>query len=68
MSTDALGYVVVTWNQASGRPDLETCGMYSDIDDADAERDALTSETQSAGRGERHEVCAVVPLEDGQDE
>lgn len=58
---EPLGYVVVTWNQASGQPDLETCGMHSEPGGAIAERGELRAETARSGRGERHEVCAVIP-------
>ena len=61
---DRLGFVVATFNQASGRPELDVIGLHADLDDAVYEREAMADETAAAGRGERHVVCEVVPVED----
>jgi len=61
---DPIGFVVATRNQASGRWDVETFGMWPDAESAGAERDTLTGETAAAGRGEVHRVCEVIPVGD----
>ena len=64
---DPLGFVVVTWNQVSHQPDIDTPGLHDDRETAELERDSLREQTRAIGRGERHEVCAVVQL-GGEDE
>ncbi|GII88238.1 hypothetical protein Ssi03_62280 [Sphaerisporangium siamense] len=59
---EPLGYVVVTYNQASGQPELTGYGM-SDLEAARAERDEEQVQTEAVGRGERHIVAAVVALD-----
>ena len=63
---EPIGFVVLTWNQvASLLPEQDIAGgMHYDLADAEWCRDLLTSETEDAGRGERHRVYAVVPLKD----
>ena len=62
---DRLGFVVVTWNQASNTPGLEYCDLHwgpGALDDARAEQDWKATETRRIGRRERHEVAAVMSL------
>jgi len=59
---EVLGFVVVTFNQASGQPDIDAPGL-DDWDTACLERDDRRAKTKAAGRGERHEVAAVIRLE-----
>jgi hypothetical protein len=60
---EVLGFVVVTWNQASGQPDIDAPGL-DDRDTAFIERDERRAQTKAVGRGELHEVAAVVRLEE----
>lgn len=60
---EILGYVVVTWPQTGGQPDIDAPGL-DDLETARLERAGRQRATQAAGRGERHEVAAVVRLED----
>ncbi len=57
-------YVVLTYNQASGQPDLADYGLYDDLETAQAVRDDQRTQTAAVGRGERHVVAEVVPMED----
>ncbi len=57
-------YIVITYNQASGQPDLATYGIYTDLQAAQDERDDQRTQTAAVGRGERHVVAEVVPMED----
>src|SRR5260370_1295224 len=61
MNADPVGYVVVTWNQASHQPDLNSgwASLHADPAGAAEERDDLRADTASVGRGERHDVCVV---------
>lgn len=68
MRGDTIGFAVATRNQASGRWDVETAGLWPDWESAVAERDHLAAETTAAGRGERHAICQVVLAEDAADE
>lgn len=61
---EVLGFVVVAWNQASGQPDIDTLGMHDDRETAELERDSRRERTREIGRRERHEVCAVISLEE----
>lgn len=64
-AADPLGFVTATFLRASGRPYMETCGMYPDRESAEAERAGLEAATAAEGTGERHVVAAVMELEDG---
>lgn len=64
--TERIGYVVITYNQTGGQPDLASYGLYDDMDDAKAERDSQEIATKAAGRRERHVVAEVIEL-DGED-
>lgn len=58
-----IGYAVVEWNQASGRP----CHVYELHDEpsgAHEEAERLRRETDGVGRHERYAVCAVVRCEE----
>lgn len=57
---EVLGFVVVTWNQASGQPGIDTAGMHDDIETAIADRDSRRAETKDLSRGEQHEVATVI--------
>ena len=57
---EVLGFTVVTWNQASGQPDIDTAGMHDDIGTAIADRDSRRAETKARSRRERHEVATVI--------
>ena len=61
---EILGYVVVTWPQVSPQPDIDTPGLHQERDTADLELAGRRAHTASAGRGERHEVAAVIRLEE----
>jgi hypothetical protein len=61
---ERIGYVVVTWNQASGWPELDYSDLHAYRDDAERERDSKREQTASSGRGEMHKVAEVVELED----
>jgi hypothetical protein len=63
MVRDALGFVVVEWNQASHRPDLETAGMHNTIAEAQDEAARMRAATEATGRRERFTVAAVVEIE-----
>ena len=60
MSSETLGYVVVTWNQASHWPGMDAGDFYDDVDDAHAAARAMRAATKEIGRGERHTVHAVL--------
>jgi hypothetical protein len=65
---ECIGYVVITYNQASRMPEDEIeGGLHSDLADAEFACELMTQETADVGRGERHVVCRVVPVEDGDD-
>lgn len=63
---EVVGYVVVTWNQASGWPTLDDNAgeLYDDKAEAESRAGEMTKETQSVGRGERHLALAVVMAEE----
>jgi hypothetical protein len=60
---DRIGFVVVTYNQASGRPGLDYPDLHDGITDAMCERDLKREETATAGRGERHVIAEVTEME-----
>ena len=62
---DRLGFVVVSFNQASGEPYLEYRDLHQGFTDALVERDRLREETATTGRRERHVVAGVFEVEDG---
>jgi hypothetical protein len=62
MAGECAGYLVATYDQASGWAGVDQSGLWRDLGDAIAERDALAAETARSGRGERHVVCEVVPV------
>lgn len=63
-----LGYVVVTWNQASGQPDISYRDIHHRRVDAGRERDHLREETTKAGRRERHTIAVLIEPEDDEEE
>ncbi|GIH69459.1 hypothetical protein [Sphaerimonospora thailandensis] len=61
---EAIGYVVVEYNQASRMPDLPCAvTLHRSVDDARAEMEDLAAETARVGRRERYAIAAVI-LED----
>jgi hypothetical protein len=62
---DRIGFVVVTYNQASGRPGLDYPDLHDGITDAMCERDRKREETAATGRGERHVIAEVTEMGDG---
>jgi hypothetical protein len=57
-----LGYVVVTFNQASGQPQLDYPDLHSTVEFAGWELKAKREETARVGRGERHVIAEVIEL------
>jgi hypothetical protein len=65
--SDRLGFVVVTFNQASGQPELDYPDLHAGITDAMCERDGKREETATTGRGERHVIAEVIEMEGNDD-
>lgn len=61
---EVLGFVVVTWPQTGSQPDIDVPGMHPERETADLERDDRRERTRAVGRGERHEVAAVIRIEE----
>lgn len=67
MKGSHLGYVVVTYNQASGCPGFDgEPSLYEDVDEAIEARDREQAETASIGRREHHVVAEVIELDPGE--
>lgn len=64
MADDRLGYVVVTYNQASRQPGLDYSDLHADLQDAVNERDYKVLATAETGRLERHVIAEVIEMED----
>ena len=62
--SEHLGFVVVTFNQASHQPELDYSDLHADLESAKWERDDKRVRTMQAGRRERHVVAEVVELDD----
>lgn len=60
---DRLGFVVATFNQASGLPGLDYPDLYDGITDAICERDRKQEDTATTGRRERHVIAEVIEME-----
>ena len=61
---DRLGFVVITYNQASHQPGLPLAAdLYPELEDAVNARDAERAETARNGRGEIHVVAEVTELD-----
>lgn len=58
-----LGYVVVTWNQASGQPDIDHSDLHWSLTGAKDERDYRREQTAKVGRGERHTIAVLIEPE-----
>lgn len=58
--TERLGYVVITFNQAGGRPDLHSLDLHYDLESAMAERDHEADETDKSGRRDSYVVAEVI--------
>lgn len=61
---ERLGFVVVTFNQASGQPELDYPDLYDGITDAMCERDRKREDTATTGRRERHVIAEVIEMEE----
>lgn len=62
-------FTVVTFNQASGAPELEPgAGLHNTWDDAAEERDADRVRTAGYGRREQHYVARVTIEDDDEEE
>jgi hypothetical protein len=61
---DRLGYVVVTWNQASHMPGLEYSDLHADLESARWDREDKQRRTAEVGRRETHAIAEVVELEE----
>ncbi|AYN57471.1 hypothetical protein HOU47_gp65 [Arthrobacter phage Constance] len=61
-----IGYVVIEFNQASGRPSIafQAPDLYDDVEDAEVHAVSLTRRTQEVGRRERYAVATVEIEED----
>lgn len=65
MSTDSLGYVVVTFNQASHQAGLPMAAdLHTLLADAINARDWERAETAKVGRGEHHVVAEVFEVDE----
>jgi hypothetical protein len=63
--SDSLGYVVVSYNQASGWPGLNTgADLHADLQDAVNARDWERAETAKLGRHEQHVIAEVVEMDE----
>jgi hypothetical protein len=59
-----IGYVVVTWNQASYEPEIDPAGLYDTIEAAKHDVARLAAYTAKVGRRERHTIAQVVELDE----
>lgn len=59
---EPIGYVVVTWNQASHWPGIDYAHLHDTATDARDDAARMTAETRKVGRGERHTAAAVIEL------
>jgi hypothetical protein len=65
MADQSLGYVVVTFNQASHQPGLNPgADLYSQLEDAVSARDWERAETAKVGRGETHVIAEVFEVDE----
>lgn len=63
---ERVGFIVVEYNQASGRPGLPFgADIYDSQDLAEQAARDEREDVLAAGRRERYVVCEVVELEDG---
>jgi len=60
---DPIGYVVITYPQTGGSPDLGWT-LYDRLDDAQEDRDDQQAQTNAVGRKERHVVAEVTPIDE----
>lgn len=63
---DRLGYVVVTFNQASHQPGLNTGADLTDLETAVTQRDEERAETARYGRREVHVVAEVTEFDEAE--
>lgn len=60
-----LGYIVIEWNQASGRPSpLQFGDLYDTWEDAEQSAAAERIRTAKVGRRERHTVAEVTDTDE----
>lgn len=63
--SEPLGYVVITYNQASQLPGLPMAAdLHSELEDAVNARDWERVETAKVGRRERHVIAEVFELDE----
>lgn len=66
---DRLGYVVITYNQASHLPGLPMAAdLHSELEDAVIARDWERAETAKVGRGERHVIAEVFEMDEDEED
>jgi hypothetical protein len=66
--TDAIGYIVVEYNQASGQPGIPTgADLYWSAEEAEDYAEFEREDTRSRGRGERYKVAKVVLVDEDDD-
>lgn len=58
-----IGYVVVTYNQASGQPEVEGFDIYASAQQARRRRDDETANTRELGRRERRAVAELIEVD-----
>jgi hypothetical protein len=63
---ETLGFVLVEYNQASGRPSLWSDELYDDRNEASEAADSARAHTAKVGRRERYAVATVV-IDHGED-
>ena len=54
-----IGYVVIEFNQASGRPSIPMVAGIEDLEDAKITKLYCEGVTRKAGRGERYAIATV---------
>lgn len=64
MRGNSLGFVVVSFNQASHQPELNYSDIHPDVESAGWERDSKREATERVGRGETHVIAEVFELEE----
>jgi hypothetical protein len=62
VSDHTLGYIVVEWNQASGRPEVEDGSLYSTAAEAEEAAQDARDFAAKVGRKERYTVAEVVEV------
>lgn len=63
MGERPIGYVVVTYNQAGGLPELDG-DVHWELEDACTEMNHAVQETARVGRRERYAIAELVPIDE----